>query len=60
MSSGISIPTHKANKPLPQRLEFPPALFKVLVLVIAGGGWGKETDIARLGMGSEVGEGFFH
>ena len=43
-----------------QRLEFPPAFLEVLVLVVARSGGRQQHDIAFLGMGGDVGEGFLH
>ena len=43
-----------------QCLEFCAALLEVLVLVVTRCGWRQQTDIARLGMGSKIGKGFFH
>ena len=48
------------GKLLSQGLEFTPSLLEVLVLVITGGSWREQAHVVRLGMGGDVGEGFFH
>ena len=48
------------GKLLSQGLKFSPSLLEVLILVITGGSWREQADIARLGVGGDVGEGFFH